>query len=141
MTSDVDVVRRVFQAVDERDLEGLMACYSPDVEIVESPALPYGGVYAGLEGAHRHAMAFTGAWGNFQSQEETPLDPQFVGDGAGTVAVLFRHRARDAATGRAIDLPEVSTYEVANGKITRFQMFHLDPGALTAFLHAAGESD
>lgn len=135
MSNELDVVRRVFRAVEDRDLDGLLSCYSPDVEIVESPTLPYGGVYRGLDGARRHAAEFTKAWARFQSATETPLEPTFISNGAGTVAVLFRHRARDGD--RVIDCPEVSTYQVVDGLIIYFQMFHLDPSALTAFLDAA----
>lgn len=135
MSNELDVVRRVFRAVEERDLDGLLSCYRPEVRIVKAPALPYSGVYRGLDGARQHAAGFTKAWSRFQSANETPLEPRFVSDGSGTVTVLFRHRARDGD--RVIDYPEVSTYEVVDGLITYFQMFHLAPTALTAFLDTA----
>ena len=47
MSDDVAVVQRLFAAVEDRDLDGLLACYSDDVEITEADALPYGGVWRG----------------------------------------------------------------------------------------------
>lgn len=59
--------------------------------------------------------------------------------GAGTVVVLFRHRARDGVTGIGIDTPEVGVYEVADGRIRRSRMFHFDPAELTTFLRSTGQ--
>ena len=39
MSDDVAVVQRLFAAVEDRDLDGLLACYSDDVEITEADAL------------------------------------------------------------------------------------------------------
>ena len=58
MSDDVAVVQRLFAAVEDRDLGSLLACYSEDVEITEADALPYGGVWRGMEGAVGHAMGF-----------------------------------------------------------------------------------
>ena len=45
MSDDVDVVRRLFDAVEARDLDRVLDCYSDDVEIAEAEVLPYGGVW------------------------------------------------------------------------------------------------
>lgn len=134
MTSNVDVVRRLFGAVEDRDLDRMLGCYGPDVEITESTALPYGGVYRGHDGARRHAAAFVAAWGAWQTPAEFPLDARFAEGDDGIVAVVFRHRAVDKERGRRLDEPEVAVYEVRDGQVMRSQMFHADPGALTRFL-------
>ena len=102
MSDDVAVVRRLFAAVEDRDLDRVLACYSDDVEITEADALPYGGVWRGKDGAVGHAMGFIQAWGDLQGPEEARLDGRFWGDGAGSVFAVFRHRAVDAATGKDV---------------------------------------
>ena len=142
MSDDVAVVARLFAAVEGRDLDGMLACYSDDVEITEADALPYGGVWRGRDGAVAHAMGFLRAWGEFQGEREARLDGRFWGDGAGTVCALFRHRALDATTGRRFDAPEVGIYRVRDDRVVGSQMFHADTASVVAFLRdVAGEKD
>jgi uncharacterized protein len=142
MSDDVAVVARLFAAVEERDLDGMLACYSHDVEITEADSLPYGGVWRGHDGAVAHAMGFLRAWGELQGPREARLDGRFWGDGAGTVCALFRHRGFDATTGRRFDAPEVGIYRVHDDRVVRSQMFHADTASVLDFLRdAAGEGD
>jgi hypothetical protein len=77
MSEQVDVVRRLFKAVEERDLQGLLDCYDERVEIHEAASLPDGGVYHGRDGAVQHAMGFLAAWGTHQGDAEQRLDARF----------------------------------------------------------------
>jgi ketosteroid isomerase-like protein len=43
---NVDAARRLFKAVEERDLAGVLATYDPDVVIREAASLLYGGAAA-----------------------------------------------------------------------------------------------
>ena len=134
MPDEVQVVRRLFGAVECRDPDALLACYGEDVEITEAQVLPYGGTYRGHDGALAHALGFLAAWSPYQGPDEVKLDPQFWGDGAGTVCVLFRHRAVDPRRGVRLDAPEVSIYQVRDGRVARSQMFHADSAAVAQFL-------
>ncbi|GLP83606.1 nuclear transport factor 2 family protein [Mycobacterium antarcticum] len=134
MTGAVNVVRRLFDAVERRDAEAVLACYAADVEIREAAVLPYGGTWRGHDGALAHAQAFLAAWDPFQGSAEIKLDPQFWGDDSGRVCVLFRHRALNPTRGTRLDAPEVSIYQVYGGKVVRSQMFHADSAAVAQFL-------
>ena len=136
MSEDVDVVRRLFAAVEDRDLNRVLSCYSADVEIVEADVLPYGGVWRGHDGATAHAMGFLRVWGALQGPEQARLDAQFCGDGAGTVCAVFRHRARDPVSNARFDAPEVGVYRIRDGRVARSQMFHADSAAVVGFLRA-----
>jgi ketosteroid isomerase-like protein len=50
MSDDLAVVRRLFAAVEDRDLEQILACYSDEVEIHEADVLTaeYGAAGKGL---------------------------------------------------------------------------------------------
>jgi ketosteroid isomerase-like protein len=134
MSDEVQVVRRLFDAVECRDRDELLACYAEDVEITEAEVLPYGGTYRGHEGALAHALNFLTAWGPYQGPDEVKLDAQYWGDGAATVCVLFRHRAVDPNRAVRLDAPEVGIYQVQDGRVARSQMFHADSAAVAQFL-------
>ena len=89
--------------------------------------LPYGGTYRGHDGALAHALGFLAAWSPYQGPDEVKLDPQFWGDGAGTVCVLFRHRAVDPRRGVRLDAPEVSIYQVRDGRVAHPRCFMPTP--------------
>jgi ketosteroid isomerase-like protein len=135
VTQRVDVVRRLFAAVEARDLAALLDCYGDRVEIHEMPSLPYGGVYRGRRGARDHAEAFFRAWGPFQLRQE-PLEATFAETDDERVVVLFRHRAGDEARDLWLDEEEVGIYEVRDGVVERSSMVHPDPERLVRFLVA-----
>jgi ketosteroid isomerase-like protein len=134
MSDEVDVVRRLFAAVEDRDFDGLLACYSHVIEITEADVLPYGGVWRGRDGVAGHAAGFMRAWGDLQGADEARLDAQFFSDGAGTVCAVFRLRAVDPVSGARFDSPEVGVYQVRGERVVRSQMFHADSAAVVRFL-------
>src|SRR5262249_48788025 len=91
---------------------------------------PYGGIWRGREGAVGHAVGFMRSWAALQGPGERVLGARFWGDGAGTVCVLFRHRAVDPVGGGRFDAPEVGIYQVRDERVVRSQMFHADSAAV-----------
>jgi len=132
----VNVVRRMFQAIEARDLAGVLAAYDPDVVIHEASSLPYGGEYRGLDGATRHAMGYVQTWGRVQEAADTRLDPTFL-DAGDHVVVLWHQKARSAQQGTEIDLPAVSVYTMRRGKVAESRMFLADTSAALRFLDGA----
>jgi uncharacterized protein (DUF1330 family)/ketosteroid isomerase-like protein len=136
--SPSDVARRLFAAVEARDLEAVLASYDPDVEIHEAGSLPYGGTYAGLDGATRHAVAYAGTWDPLQTDAERTLDWTVVASGDEEVVVRWHQRGLDPDTGAAFDGEVVSVYRVRDGRVREARMFHADTDAVVRFLGAAG---
>jgi uncharacterized protein len=130
---NLDTARRVFEAVEARDGSALLSLYARDVTIHEAPSLPYGGSYHGHDGAVRHGVGFTQTWDRFQDRAELrALAPEFFA-ARDSVVVVWRHRAeREGA--RAIDLPAVSVYRLADGLVVESRMFHFDTTLLADFL-------
>jgi uncharacterized protein len=129
---NVEAIRRLFKAVEERDLAGVLAAYDPEITIREAESLPYGGVYHGPEGAERHARGYARAWAEFQPSVERATSPVFLDAGEYTV-VLWRQRGT-AAHGKRLDLPAVSIYKLRGGRVIESQMFHADTLAVLQFL-------
>lgn len=130
---NVQIVRRLFEAVERRDLAGVLAAYDSEITIRESDSLPYGGVYHGFDGAQKHASGYVQAWGNFQTGDEQKMDATFL-DAGDCVVVLWRQRA--ANNERKFDSSAASVYKLQNGKIVESEMFQ-DTAAILKFL--AGE--
>jgi uncharacterized protein len=131
-TTNTERVRHIMRAVSERDLDGILAHYAPDIEIHEAPSLPYGGVYRGHPGAIDHGTGYLAAWDPWQAPAERDLEPQVFGAESRVVA-LWRQKATRGD--RRLDLPAVSVFEFRDDKVVRLRMFHFDTAAIARFLH------
>ena len=137
--ANVRVVRRLFQTVEERDLETMFELYDREVVIRESASLPYGGDYRGHDGVVEHGLAYLGTWAPVQRPGDETLDAEFVDAGDDRVFVRWRQKAT-APGGEHIDLPAISEYRLRDGKIIASSMHHSDTDAILRFLErAAGE--
>jgi uncharacterized protein len=127
---NVETVRRLFEAVEQRDLAGVLAAYDPEITIREAKSLPYGGEYQGHEGAIKHGESYVRTWGGLQTSAEQQLSPEFL-DAGDTVVVLWRQRAANRE--RKLDLSAASVYRLRDGKIVESEMFQ-DTAAVLKFL-------
>lgn len=125
-----DIVRRLFDSVPGRDFSAI-SLYAEDAVVHEAESLPYGGDYTGYEGIRRHAQGYLKHWDGFQQPADRQLDPEFFSAGD-QVAVLWRQRGHHGD--RRFDMPAVSVYRLAGGKITDSRMFHYDAAAVASFL-------
>jgi uncharacterized protein len=136
MSTASDVVLRALQAVEERDYEGLIALYHPDVEFHEAPSLPYGGTSVGKQEVVTN-LGWLETWGPLQpTPAERRMDPRVIADDGREVVVLYRQRAVDRA-GDRFEAPVLGLYEVRDGMFARAQMFHFDTAAILDFLAQA----
>jgi uncharacterized protein len=130
---NVAAIQRLFAAVEQRDLEGVLAAYTPDIVIHEAATLPYGGTYRGLEGAERHADAYEATWAPLQEPGPRSLDAEVL-DAGEHVVVVWRQRGRTPGGQQAIDAPAVSVYRMRDGRIAEASMFQQDTAAIERFL-------
>jgi len=136
---NTEQARLLFQAVEHRNREQVMAIYAENIVINEAPSLPYGGEYRGLEGGLRHGMGFRAAWDAFQGGKMRGLEPRFIAQDD-HVVVVWHHKAENSQTGQRINLPAVSVYRFVDGKIVESRMFHFDTAALLRFLGSPAAS-
>jgi uncharacterized protein len=130
---NMETVRRLFKAVEERDLAGVLAAYDENIVIREAVSLPYGGEFHGHEGAQRHALGALEVWEDLQPPGERSLNARFLDAGDDYAIVLWRQRGV-SSDGEKFDEPVVSVYKMGGGKIIESQMFHADTKALSQFL-------
>ena len=50
-TTDLDLIRGIYQAFAARDIHAILATVHPDIEITACPKLPWGGRHHGPEGS------------------------------------------------------------------------------------------
>jgi ketosteroid isomerase-like protein len=139
-----NVVRQVFRAIEERDRERLFSLLDPEVELCDSPSLPYGGTFRGRDALRERLEraphdTWLGSWGPLQPTEaDRRMDPRIVAANGHEVVVLYRQRAVDPS-GERLDAPVLGLYEVRDGRLARAQMFYFDTVAVAGFLARANE--
>jgi uncharacterized protein len=131
---NIETTRRLFKAVEERDVAGVLAAYAPEIIIQDAASLPYGGIYHGLEGAKQHIEGAAQTWHHFKpDSEQRKMDAVFVDSGDYVIA-LWRLKGLKASSGSTLDVPTVSVYKMQDGKIVESQMFYSDTAEIVQFL-------
>ncbi|MBW4552201.1 MAG: nuclear transport factor 2 family protein [Aphanocapsa sp. GSE-SYN-MK-11-07L] len=130
---NLDNTRRLFNAVEERDVAGVLAAYAPDIVIRDAASLPYGGIPHGLEGAKLHIEGAAQAWNHLQPAAERKMDAVFL-DAGEYVVVLWQLKGLDVGSGKRLNSPTVSVYKFYDGKIMESQMYYSDTTAIVQFL-------
>jgi ketosteroid isomerase-like protein len=124
------LARRLYAAYAARDLPAILAALHPDVEIVQTPLLPWGGTHRGLDGAQRFFRTIA------ELTAATPEPAAFIPAGD-DVVVTGRLRGHARGTGAPIDLAIAHVLTVRGGKVVRFAAYIDTPAMLAAL--AAGD--
>ena len=127
---NLETVRRLFEAVERRDLAGVLDAYDENIVIREAASLPYGGEYRGYEGAIKHGEGYVAVWGALQTAAEQKLSPTFL-DAGDSVVVRWRQRASKGE--QKFDSAATSIYRLSEGKIVESEMYQ-DTAAVLQFL-------
>ncbi len=117
--SDVDAVRRAYEAFARDDLDGVVADMDPDIEWHQAQGLPHGGLYRGLDAVRARVFdPLSAEW-----WEEFSADPDEFLDAGDDVVVLGRYRGRAKGTGKELDVPYVHVWSFRDGRAWRFRQF------------------
>jgi uncharacterized protein len=128
--SDIEVVRAVYAAMAERDVDRLLPFIDPSIVITQDPALPWGGRHVGHDGLGAFVLALTGA-----IDSSVTTEALFVADG--DVIQYGRTRGTARASGAAFDIPEVHRWTVRDGKAVAAH-FAIDTEAMLRALRTTG---
>lgn len=122
---NVSAIEHVYDALAARDASAIQEVFAPDVTIRQSPELPWGGDYEGLDGAFTFFLTLVE---HIESQVTT--DSLFAaGD---HVVQTGRTRGTVRANGTSFDIPEVHVWELRDGKVVRYQVYIDTPAMLDA---------
>jgi ketosteroid isomerase-like protein len=120
-----EIVREGYQRYARGNIAGVFALLAPEIEITQTPDLPWDGEYRGHEGARRFFAALS------QHTEAMP-EPLRIFSAGAEVVVIGRLRGRARATGHPIDLDLVHLWTVRDQQITRFAAYIDTPAMRTA---------
>jgi hypothetical protein len=117
--SNVDIVRRSYDAFSRHDMDGVMGDMHPEIVWEQAQGLPHGGTYRGLDEVKRNIFdPLDEEWWN-----EFTADPdEFLEAGANVVAV-GRYRGISQATGKQLDVPFVHIWTLEGEKAVRFRQY------------------
>jgi ketosteroid isomerase-like protein len=117
--SNVDVVRRSYEAFARGEMDAVVADMADDIEWQQAQGLPHGGTYRGLAAVRANVFDPLDRdwWSAFAALPEELLD---AGD---EVVVLGRYRGEARATGKRLDVPFVHVWSLRDGKAWRFRQF------------------
>jgi ketosteroid isomerase-like protein len=125
---NVEIVERALAALNERDIDGYLACCTEDIQL-RTPLSPVEGVYEGADGIRRFFADIEAAGPDFRLDLE-----RLEAVGGERVLAFLRVTVHGRASGLPTPAETGNVYEFEEGKIRRIQIF-LDRGEA---LEAAG---
>ena len=132
-SENMEVMRKIFRAIEDRDMGTLQALSDPGVEFHWPPSLPYGRDFRFPEPPD-HGTTWVETWLPLQPTEvERRMDPRVVAATDDEVVVLWRQRGVTEA-GDRFDGEVLGLYSLRNRKLVRAQMFYFDGVELSRYL-------
>ena len=119
--ANTKVVRNVYAAFAEGDVQAVLGAFSPDIVWNEAEGSPYAdkNPYKGANEIATGLFARLGSeWDHFDA-----VPSELLPSGADKVIAIGRYNARNKATGKDMDIPFVHVWTLSDGKITAFQQY------------------
>jgi ketosteroid isomerase-like protein len=114
---NVELVERAVAAVNERDIDGYLACCTEDIEL-RTPLAPIGAVYDGPDAIRRFFADIQDTSSDFH------LDLERVkAIGADRVLAFLRFTSSGRASGIPMSADSANVYDLVDGKIRRVRIF------------------
>jgi uncharacterized protein len=116
--SNVEVVKRMYDAFGKRDREAILALLAPDVEWVQNAGFPEGGRHVGAEAVLDDVFAkFRRDWDVWEATVSEWLAA------GGVVVAVGEYRGTCKATGRSMTAAFAGLYRVKGTQIVHFRQF------------------
>jgi ketosteroid isomerase-like protein len=118
MAPNADVVRRLTEAFNRGDREGLFSFTTTDVEVVEAPNYPGATTRHGHAGMKETLDSWSQAWGALavEIDELIELDDE-------QVLMVGRQHVRGGSGGVELDAPIACLYRLRDGQIAAMRFF------------------
>ena len=129
---NVEIVRRIYEALARRDTTTIFALYDPEVEFYFARGtfqdrIGDAGVYRGYAGLREIDRELRGAFENFETTYEDLID---AGE---RVVSVSRYRARGRGSGIEVDGPlQFGLWTIRNHRVVRVDWFDTREQAIAA---------
>jgi uncharacterized protein len=120
-----DVVQDAYRAFASRDIPAIFGLFAPDIEIVQSEELPWGGVYRGHEGARQFFTKLT-------SHLNSTLEIERLISASDQVVAIGWTQGNVQATGAKYRVPIAHVWKVREGKVVQIHFIIDNPTMLKA---------
>jgi uncharacterized protein len=121
----IEVVQAAYESFARRDIPKIFALFSPDIEIIQSEELPWGGHYRGHEGAREFFTKLT------THLDSTLEIERLINAGEHIVAVGWT-QGKVKSTGATYRVPIAHVWKVRDGMVIQVQFLIDNPTMLTA---------
>jgi uncharacterized protein len=117
--SNLEIVRRSYEAFERGDLAAVLADLDPEIEWHQAQGLPHGGLYRGRDEVRQNVFEPLDAewWSEFSAVPDEILD---AGE---QLVVLGRYRGTSKRTGKRLDVPFVHVWTLRDERATSFRQF------------------
>lgn len=116
--SNVDTVRRLYDAFALRDAPTIRRLFHPDIEWVQNEGFPGGGRHVGADAVLNDVFAtFRAEWAEWKA-----VVTQWLDAGA-TVIAIGEYRGTHKATGKSTVAAFAHVYDLREGRIVRFRQY------------------
>jgi uncharacterized protein len=125
---NVEIVRRVWEALERRDTEALFALYDPAI-VWDQRAGPTElvGLYHCHEGVRQVFREWLESFDTYHAHADTYIDA-----GNDVVVVGYRVSGRGKASGAEVDMPRWNVYRIRKALVIRVEVFETKAEALEA---------
>jgi ketosteroid isomerase-like protein len=126
MERDLEKIEELYNAQQKRDLRSILMLMSPDIEIIQSDELPWGGHYTGHDGVKKFLTTLT-------EHIESQVQVERMIDAGNKIAVVGRTIGKTRKTKLEFDVPVVHIWTMCEGQVTRFEPY-IDNATMLAAL-------
>ena len=124
--ANLEIVKRAISAINERDIDGYLACCTKDVQLI-TPVAEVAGSYDGPDGIRRFFTDIGDAGRDIKITIE-----HLEAIGPDRVLALGRNTGTGRASGIPMEFVTGNVYDFAGGKIQRIRIFFDRQEALEA---------
>jgi ketosteroid isomerase-like protein len=118
MRSNLQIVSDHYAASDRGDIAGMMADVAPDAQWTEMAGFPCAGTWTGPDQIVEHVFKVLGSeWIDYRMSLESLIDAGECIVGIGAYSGTYRR------TGKAMQARVAHVWQLADGKIVRFEQF------------------
>jgi ketosteroid isomerase-like protein len=123
---NVEIVRRVFDAVNRGDWDTVLAAYSPDTVWDDRDLRPEGAVHRGIDAMREEMRSWFGTWSDYSQEIEQ------VFDAGEKVVVVVRESGTGKGSGAFMDQRVGVVITLREGLIERTTLYREPEAALAA---------
>ena len=123
--NNTEIIRNLYDAFARRDLQSLLQWIDPQVEITQTPLLPWGGTHQGQQGL----MTFAG---KLLDKVDSQVEMEEYVESGDRVVAIGRTHGKVRSNNREFDVRAVHVWTLKDGKATRFEAYIDTPKMLDA---------